>query len=362
MNLIEIRPDPILISNNTIMEDILLDCHCALFLTDISDKETFESMKKIMDLIDNNKYPDLKKILVENKSDIEPELPNEEINKYINDNPKIDHIKISVKDNKNLEELKHKIYNEINSPNKNITPMDLIKKSNIKKDLKNMRNIEENMKNITLVLLGNTAVGKTSFMRRYAANEFSHRFISTIGTDDVSKIIEVKDENNNIKNYKLKIYDTAGQEKYRSIPRSYYKKADGILLFFDVNDIETFEDISVWLTDINEELNNDKKDKNENNVVIYLVGNKIDYLNNDDEEIGESNEEDKHKPVTKNEKEDLKRKLKFPYYEISNQWNLNIDEVTARIVIDCAKMMDNKKEDVGWKTIKSIKKKKKKCC
>ena len=114
MNLIEIRPDPYLISNNTIMEGLLFDCHCALFLIDISNKETFESMKKIMDLIDNKKYPDLKKILVQNKSDIAPELQNEDINKFINDNPEIDHFKISVKDGKNLEELKLKIYNEIN--------------------------------------------------------------------------------------------------------------------------------------------------------------------------------------------------------------------------------------------------------
>ena len=46
MNLIEIRPDPNLISNGTIMEDLLLDCHCALFLTDISDYETFISMRR----------------------------------------------------------------------------------------------------------------------------------------------------------------------------------------------------------------------------------------------------------------------------------------------------------------------------
>ena len=132
-----------------------------------------------------------------------------------------------------------------------------------------------------------------------------------------------------------------------------------------MNDIETFEDINLWMTEINQygpKYGGDKKDEKENKFVIYLVGNKIDYLNNDNEEIGESNEEENIKPVTKKEKEDLKRKLNFPYYEISNQWNLNVDEVMARIVIDCAKIIDNKKEDEGRKTIKSVKKKKKKCC
>ena len=362
MNLIEVKSDPNIFSNNTIMKYLLLDCHCALFLTDISNKETFESIRNRIDSIDNKKYPDLKKILVENKSDIEPELANEEINKYIKDNPEIDHIKISVKDNKNIEELKLKIYNEINSPNKNITPMDRIKKSNIKKDLKNI-NIEGNMKNINLVLLGNSGVGKTSFMKRYGANQFTLRFLSTIGSDEIIKTIEITDENKNIKNYKLKIYDTAGQEKYRSVPPSYYKKADGILLFYDVNDIETFEAIYEWITDIKDESTNEKKDENENDVVVYLVGNKIDNLNNDEEEIGESIKEDMHKPVTKKEKEKLKRDLKIlNYYEISNKWNLNIDEVTARIILDVAKIIDNKKVDEGRKTIKFVEQKKKKCC
>ena len=363
MNLIEIRPDQMLVYNNTIMEDLLLDCQCALFLTDISEEETFESMQKIMDSIDNKMYPDLKKILVENKSEKEPESPSEKINKYIFEHQEIDHIKISVKENNNLEELKLKIYNEINSPNKKVTPMDKVKKRNIKCDLDDI-NIEGNMKNINLILLGNSGVGKTNFMIRYSVNEFSQRFISTIGTNEEIKIIKIKDENNT-KNYKLKIFDTAGQEKYRSVPRSYYKKADGILLFYDVNDINTFEDISVWITDIKQNCGEDdgkKTDKNENNIVIYLIGNKIDFLNNDEEEIGESTEEGKNKPVTKKEKETLINNLKFPYYEISNKWNINIDEVMSRIILDLAKKVDIKKKDEKKKVIKSTKTKKKQCC
>ena len=367
MNLIEIRPDQMLIYNNTIMEDLLLDCQCALFLTDISEEETFESMQKIMDAIDNKKHPDLKKILVENKSEKEPESPSEKISKYIFEHQEIDHIKISVQEEKNLEELKLKIYNELNSPNKKMTPLDKVKKRNIKCDLEDI-NLEVIMKNINLILLGNSGVGKTNFMVRYSVNEFSQRFISTIGTNEDIKTIEIKDENNNRRNYKLKIFDTAGQERYRSIPRSYYKKADGILLFYDVNDIRTFEDVSIWITDIYQYCGEDdgkKKDKNENNIVIYLIGNKIDFLNNDEEEIGETTEEGENKPVTKKEKETLINNLKFPYYEISNKWNVNIEEVMARIILDCAKNVDSKKNDEKTKVIKSSKNNKKKkttCC
>ena len=380
MNLIEIRPDPNFISNNTIMEDLLLDCHCALFLTDISNKETFESMKKIIDLIDNKKYPDLKKILVQNKSDIAPELQNEDINKFINDNQEIDHLKISVKDGKNLEELKLKIYNEINSPNKNITPLDIIKKSHRKYDITNMNKIGKNIKIISLLLLGNFGVGKTNLIQRYMNNTFEPKYISTLGIDTFIKLLKVKDENNNIKTYKLKIYDTAGQERYRSLPKVLFRKVDGILLLYDINDKETFKDISLWLNDINEcfkktdnkkdeENDVDKKieenDEDKNNTVIYLIGNKIDLLNYDKVEEVDDNDEEKIENnylITKEDKDKLKNDLGYQYYEISNKWNINIDEVVSRIALDCIKNVDNKINDESKKIIKTTQKSNKKCC
>ena len=380
MNLIEIRPDPNLISNNTIMEDLLLDCHCALFLIDISNKETFESMKKIMDLIDNKKYPDLKKILVQNKSDIAPELQNEDINKFINDNQEIDHLKISVKDNKNLEELKLKIYNEINSPNKNITPLDIIKKSHRKYDTTNMNKIGKNIKIISLLLLGNFGVGKTNLIQRYMNNTFEPKYLTTLGIDTFIKLLKVKDENNNIKTYKLKIYDTAGQERYRSLPKVLFRKVDGILLLYDINDKETFKDISLWLNDINEcfkktdnkkdeENDVDKKieenDEDKNNTVIYLIGNKIDLLNYDKVEEVDDNDEEKIENnyiITKEDKDKLKNDLGYQYYEISNKWNINIDEVVSRIALDCIKNVDNKINDESKKIIKTTQKANKKCC
>ena len=97
----------------------------------------------------------------------------------------------------------------------------------------------------------------------------------------------MKIENKNI--YQLKLCDTAGQERYRSIPRKYYRNADGILLLYDVEDKESFEHIEEWMQDIKEYLcKNDVKEgieKNENNLVIYLLGNKIDLINNGKEKV-----------------------------------------------------------------------------
>ena len=71
-------------------------------------------------------------------------------------------------------------------------------------------------------------------------------------------------------------------------------------MLYYVNEIETFEDINVWMSEINQY--GPKYEGDGSNFVIYLVGNKIDKLNNDDEEIGESNDENLYKPVTKKEK------------------------------------------------------------
>ena len=105
---------------------------------------------------------------------------------------------------------------------------------------------------------------------------------------------------------------------------------------------------------------NDKKNEenveDKNNIVIYLIGNKIDFLNDD------NTEKKNNSIVTREEKDELKNNLGFQYYEISNKWNINIDEVLSRIVLDCVKNVDNKIIDKSKKSIKSIKEDEKKCC
>ena len=122
-------------------------------------------------------------------------------------------------------------------------------------------------------------------MTRYAKNIFRYVYLSNAGMNEEIKTLKI--ENKNI--YQLKLCDTAGQERYRSIPRKYYRNADGILLLYDVEDKESFEHIEEWMQDIKEYLGkNDVKEgieKNENNLVIYLLGNKIDLINNGKEKV-----------------------------------------------------------------------------
>lgn len=93
-----------------------------------------------------------------------------------------------------------------------------------------------------LVIIGDSGVGKSNLLLRYADNEFIESFISTIGVDFRFKNIAVAD-----KRIKLQIWDTAGQERFRTITNTYYRSADGVVMVYDVTNRESFEHVRGWL-------------------------------------------------------------------------------------------------------------------
>uniref|UniRef100_A0A915DAM6 Uncharacterized protein n=1 Tax=Ditylenchus dipsaci TaxID=166011 RepID=A0A915DAM6_9BILA len=116
----------------------------------------------------------------------------------------------------------------------------------------------------TVMLLGDSCTGKTCLLIRYKDGTFlNNNFISTVGIDYRSKLVEVDKYK-----VKLQIYDTAGQERFRSITASYYRDADALLLIFDVTNRTSFDNIRNWLAQVREYA--------KDNVQITLVGNKID--------------------------------------------------------------------------------------
>ena len=115
-----------------------------------------------------------------------------------------------------------------------------------------------------IILLGESKVGKTSIIGSLMNKPFNENNVLTIGIDYT--IIDVKFGE---ETYKFKIFDTAGQERYKTVSRTTITTADGILLVYAVNDKESFDKINDWMKDIQEKVNISKK-------VIYLVGNKID--------------------------------------------------------------------------------------
>uniref|UniRef100_A0A8C4I011 small monomeric GTPase n=1 Tax=Dicentrarchus labrax TaxID=13489 RepID=A0A8C4I011_DICLA len=96
-----------------------------------------------------------------------------------------------------------------------------------------------------LLIIGNSSVGKTSFLFRYADDSFTSAFVSTVGID-----FKVKTIYRNDKRVKLQIWDTAGQERYRTITTAYYRGAMGFLLMYDITSQESFCAVQDWWVDL----------------------------------------------------------------------------------------------------------------
>jgi small GTP-binding protein len=130
-----------------------------------------------------------------------------------------------------------------------------------------------------LALLGDTLVGKSSIFKKISKNEFYEHIIATIGSDKKTlnfDNIEVNLNGTKVKrSFQISLYDTAGQEKYRSIAGNYFKNSDGIIIIYDITNQKSFENIEIWLESIKEILS----DWNDQNYLIMLLGNKLDLVN-----------------------------------------------------------------------------------
>ena len=146
-----------------------------------------------------------------------------------------------------------------------------------------------------VVLIGNTAVGKTSLFKKISTKEFSEKNISTIGMDKktLQFILNINGAN---KEFSISLVDTAGQERYRSITKTYYKESDGILLLYDVTNRDSFKNVNMWLESIQEVIGSHKDSK----YLIILIGNKIDLIGVDGKEREVTEEEAKNMCSEKN--------------------------------------------------------------
>ena len=114
-----------------------------------------------------------------------------------------------------------------------------------------------------LLLIGDSGVGKSCLLLRFADDTYTESYISTIGVDFKIRTIQLDG-----KTIKLQIWDTAGQERFRTITSSYYRGAHGIIVVYDTTDSETFEHVKTWLHEIDRYASE--------NVNKLLVGNKSD--------------------------------------------------------------------------------------
>ena len=122
---------------------------------------------------------------------------------------------------------------------------------------------EENQINIKVTLLGNSGVGKTSIITRYTEEKFTQDNNSTSGANYSRKSLIIND-----KKIELDLWDTAGQEKYRSLGRHFYKDSSIVCLIYDITKIESFHDLKIWYDDL--------KTYGEKYNLTAVVGNKMD--------------------------------------------------------------------------------------
>ena len=106
-----------------------------------------------------------------------------------------------------------------------------------------MRKDEQNIEEFKIILLGNSGVGKTSILERYAYNRFNEELLATLGLNFITEQVTL----DNFKRIELKIWDTAGQEKFRSLSKSYFRNVDAVLFVFAINDSLSFENIKDWI-------------------------------------------------------------------------------------------------------------------
>ena len=116
------------------------------------------------------------------------------------------------------------------------------------------------------IIIGDSAVGKSNILTRYVYEKFNDEFQSTIGVEFASKNAIV---NNKI--YRIQIWDTAGQESFRSITRAYYKNSVCAFIVYDITSRVSFENVKIWLDDIQKQC--------PKTTFLVLVGNKIDLEN-----------------------------------------------------------------------------------
>merc|ERR1712216_1888 len=197
---------------------------------------------------------------------------------------------------------------------------------------------------VKLLLIGDSGVGKSCLLLRFSDDQFTTSFITTIGIDFKIKTVEIDG-----KRVKLQIWDTAGQERFRTITTAYYRGAMGILLVYDVTDLNSFENIRQWMRNI-EQYASDGINK-------VLVGNKCDM-------------DESKRAVPTSRGQALADEFGIRFFETSAKANINVEGGFTTIANDIVgRMTDNADKSVdlagGSKNVKLGKtkqKKKKGCC
>jgi small GTP-binding protein len=176
-----------------------------------------------------------------------------------------------------------------------------------------------------IIIIGDASVGKTSIMNRYSGNDFNEGSVATISTDFILKNIEMDG-----KKIKLQIWDTAGQEKFRTLMSSYYRRANGVIIVYDITKKTSFANVQSWYTEAQ---------KNIPDATIMLIGNKNDL--------------EMKRDVQKNDGKDFAEINGMSFYETSARTNDNINasfEQFVRVILEMSSPISETKPEINLQT------------
>ena len=156
-----------------------------------------------------------------------------------------------------------------------------------------------------VIVIGDSGVGKSNIFSRFMKNQFDRDSMTTIGVDFSSKTLKIRNEI-----VKAQVWDTAGQDQFRSLAKCYYKGAIGALLVYDISNYESFKNIEKWLAEA--------KDHADEHLVTLLIGNKSDL--------------EERRAVKIEEGMVFAKAQGFGFLETSAKNNLNVEEAFTRLL------------------------------
>ena len=169
------------------------------------------------------------------------------------------------------------------------------------------------------IIIGDSAVGKSNLLLQYSQGQFNPEYQLTIAVEFGTKNLEIRK-----KIYRIQIWDTAGQENFKSITRAYFQSSACAIVVYDISSRDTFNNASNWIEDC--------KSQCSKKTFMVLVGNKLDLADK--------------RQVNTNEGQDLADKYGMLFFEASAKDGTNVDKIFNESADNIAKNIDKNYYDL----------------
>ena len=181
---------------------------------------------------------------------------------------------------------------------------------------------------IQLIMVGESGVGKTSLIRRYTNNIFNTNHLETIGIEFFNKEERINDQI-----IQIKLWDTAGQEIFQSLTKNFYRKADGIIIVYDITNKDSFEKIQDWVKSVYDNTDTYKE------IQMIIVGNKIDL--------------EERREVSKEEGLKIGKYFEIDFFEASAKNAEGVRNFMIKIIEDILNNKVNNRNSINIKNYKN---------